>query len=92
MSLYGRLRMGPKNIRQFRANHLLLARDFRNLEFSLLPSRLQENAEQALVAVTHCVAKGEPLFAASYWHRYFTRRYVANCVNALAWRILSEHF
>jgi hypothetical protein len=36
-------------------------RDYRHLEFSLLPSRLQENAEQALVAVTHCVAKGEAL-------------------------------
>jgi hypothetical protein len=39
-----------------RANHLLTVRDYRHLEFSLLPSRLQENAEQALVAVTHCVA------------------------------------
>lgn len=75
-----------------RANHLLRVRDYRNLEFSLLPSRLQENAEQALVAVTHCVAKGEPLVRCQLWYRYFTRRYVANCVNSLAWRTLSELF
>jgi hypothetical protein len=44
------------------ANHLKKApRDMDSLEISLVPARLQEDAEEALIAVTRSVARGEPL-------------------------------
>jgi hypothetical protein len=52
----------PKNISRGSGESLKKTpRDMDSLEISLVPARLQEDAEEALIAVTRSVARGEPL-------------------------------
>jgi hypothetical protein len=50
-----------KNISRCPANHLNRPWDMDSWKISLVPARLQEDAEEALIAVTRSVARGEPL-------------------------------
>ena len=53
--------LAPKNISRESGESLKKTAGYRHLEISLVPARLQEDAEEALIAVTRCVARGEPL-------------------------------